>query len=150
MFFIFGLNDRQKEISSGSFTCPHCGAIRNYKLMHAGRYFSLYFLPIFKVKDLGEYVACQTCKHIYQPEVLNQKFPSAEDRLVASVRTELESGLPLHMMVQKLVSQGMGQTTADQLVQRAVGADKITCTQCGFAYINGVQRCYNCGSQFTQ
>ena len=145
MFFIAGVADGQKEISSGSFHCPSCGVTRHYKRMRAGRYFSLYFIPLFRVKDMGEYVECQTCKHIYRPEVLTQKVPSADERLVQSVRDELLNGLPLHMMIQKLIAQGVDQSTAEQLVQRACNGYEVPCSQCGFVYLKGVKRCFNCG-----
>ena len=146
MFFIAGLADRQKEINSGSFNCPNCGVPRPYKLMRNGRYISLYFIPLLRVKDLGEYVECQVCKHLYKPEVLNYQAPSADERLVQSVRDELANGLPLHMMVQKLIAQGIDQPTAEQLVQRACNGNEIPCSQCGFVYLKGVKRCFNCGN----
>ncbi len=150
MIFIGGLSDRQKEVSSGSFTCPHCGVPRPYKLMKAGRYFSLYFIPLFRTKDLGEYVQCQHCQRTFDPQVLSYKGLSATERLEQEIRKELQSGMPLHMMVEKLISQHMDRTTADLYVKRAAGGQTVTCTQCKFDYLHGVERCLNCGSELNQ
>ncbi len=146
MIFIGGLSDRQKEVSSGSFTCPHCGIPRPYKLMQAGRYFNLYFIPIFRTKDLGQYVQCQICQRNFDPQVLTYKAPSASERLEQEIRQELQSGMPLHMMVEKLIAQKMDRTTAELYVKRASEGETKTCTQCSFVYLHGVERCLNCGT----
>ena len=41
-----------------------------YELKEVGKYFTLYFIPIVKTKDLGGYVECQTCLQTFYPEVL--------------------------------------------------------------------------------
>jgi hypothetical protein len=146
MIFIGGLSDRQKEVSSGSFTCPHCGVPRPYKLMKSGRYFSLYFIPLFRTKDLGEYVQCQVCQRMFDPQVLSYKGPSASERLVQDIRKELQTGMPLHMMVEKLVNQKMDRNTAELYVKQAAAGETVTCAQCKFVYLHGVERCLNCGS----
>jgi hypothetical protein len=68
---IFGTRGRIKEVGSGEFICPSCRANRQYKRKQAGRYFTLYFIPIFKVKDLGEFVECQTCGGTFKTAVLD-------------------------------------------------------------------------------
>ncbi len=67
---IFGTKGRIKEVGSGQFVCPRCRAMRLYKRKHAARYFTLYFIPVFKIKDLGEFVECQTCGGTFQTAVL--------------------------------------------------------------------------------
>jgi len=146
VIFIFGLKDRQKEVSSGSFTCPHCGVPRPYKLIQAGRYFSLYFIPIFRTKDLGQYVHCQHCQHMYDLQVLTYKAPNPSERLTQEIRKELQSGMPLHMMVEKLIARQMDRTTADAYVHQAAENKTVTCSKCKFVYLLGVDRCLNCGS----
>ena len=155
MFFIFGTRVKQKEISAGSFYCPHCRTQRAYKLMQVGQYFSLYFIPLFRIKDLGQHVVCQHCQQAYKPEVLNMKIPveqtlTARDRLVLSIRKELEEGMPVHMMKRKLLSQKMDELSVDQYVGEALKGKIISCNECGFEYISGVQRCLNCNSELPQ
>lgn len=152
MFFIFGTRVRQKEISSGNFYCPHCRTQRAYKLMSVGQYFSLYFIPIFRIQDLGQQVVCQHCQQGYKPEVLNMKAPisqnlTARDRLVLSIRRELEEGMPVHMMKRKLISQKMDEPSVEQYVGEALDGKTINCNECGFEYIAGLAKCLNCNSE---
>ncbi|MBI9050924.1 MAG: zinc-ribbon domain-containing protein [Anaerolineaceae bacterium] len=117
--------------------------------MQVGQYFSLYFIPLFRIKDLGQYVVCQHCEQSYKPEVLNMKVPveqilTARDRLVLSIQKELQEGMPVHMMKRKLISQKMDEPTTEQYVSEALDGKTISCTECGFEYIAGVQRCLNC------
>lgn len=67
---IWGTKGRIKDIGSGQFLCPKCQAIRMYKHKQAGRYFTLYFIPLFKIKDLGEFIECQTCGGTFKTAVL--------------------------------------------------------------------------------
>ncbi|HLY26662.1 MAG TPA: zinc-ribbon domain-containing protein [Aggregatilineales bacterium] len=67
---IWGTKGRIKDVGSGQFLCPSCRAVRMYKHKHAARYFTLYFIPLFKIKDLGEFVECQTCGGTFKTTVL--------------------------------------------------------------------------------
>ena len=67
---IWGWKARTKTISSGTFHCPACDGHRAYSLIQIARWFTLYFIPLFKTKDLGEYVECGTCKETYKTRVL--------------------------------------------------------------------------------
>lgn len=68
---IWGWKARTKMIHTGSFHCPGCQAERNYNLMQVARWFTLYFIPLFKTRDLGEYVECCTCKETYKTRILS-------------------------------------------------------------------------------
>ena len=67
---IFGTKGRTKEIGRGEFFCPNCRIQRPYIEKRISRYFTLYFIPIFPIKKLGEYVECQVCKKAYKPGIL--------------------------------------------------------------------------------
>ena len=112
---IWGSRSREKEISSGQFYCPNCDTLRPYKFKRVGKYFTLYFIPLFETQKLGEYVECQYCHQTFEPKVLNYKPPSQAERLLVALRVELESGLPLHMARQKLTDLGVDAETAYDL-----------------------------------
>ena len=155
MFVVFGTKNRYKEISSGSFFCPHCNTNREYKLMQRGQYFSLYFIPVFRIKDLGQVVVCQHCEQAFDPVVLTRKAPveqnlTARDRLILSIRKELIDGMPVHMMKRKLQGQKIDELTVDQFVKEALAGNVVTCSECGFEYIAGVSRCLNCNSELNK
>lgn len=76
-FIIWGWRGREKTIGNGEFYCPDCGAYRGYRLVAVTRWFTLYWIPLFKTKDLGEYVECQSCKSTFNDRVL-EFDPKAE------------------------------------------------------------------------
>ncbi len=144
---IFGSRVREKEIASGQFNCPNCKATRPYIQKQIGKYFALYFIPLFKTSDLGDFVECQVCHQKYKPEVLTYKEPSQADRMMASIKTELDSGLPLHMARQKLIDANVNPETALKVVNAAAGDHPVTCPKCGFIYKNTIRSCTNCGTK---
>src|SRR6185436_3160723 len=78
---IYGYKNREVEQSSGSFYCSTCGVRRLYKHKKVVRYFTLFFIPLFPLGKLSEYVECQVCRRTYQyqPELLS---PNSTDGIV--------------------------------------------------------------------
>ncbi len=68
---IYGSRKRETETATGEFYCPRCQAQRAFKQKRVDRYFTLFFIPLFRVGQLGEYVECQTCFTTFKTEVLN-------------------------------------------------------------------------------
>jgi hypothetical protein len=145
---IFGSSVREKEIASGQFTCPNCRVLRPYIQKRIDKYFAIYFVPLFKTSDLGEYVECQVCHQKYKPDVLFYKEPSPAERMMASISAEVDGGLPLHMARQKLIDANVDPMTATQVVNTAAGEHPVTCPKCGFQYKNTIRSCANCGTKF--
>ena len=73
MFLIFGFRAVQKIIYSGVFFCPREGGDRNYEYKRARRFFTLFFIPLIPLNDLGDYVECSSCKGTYYADVLKAK-----------------------------------------------------------------------------
>ncbi|HVO71772.1 MAG TPA: hypothetical protein VMT24_17105 [Aggregatilineaceae bacterium] len=69
---LFGTRTRLKTLGSGQFFCQ---APRTYLRKSAAQDFTLYFLPVFPVRQLGELIECQTCKRTYHPDVLRRLAP---------------------------------------------------------------------------
>jgi hypothetical protein len=78
---IWGSKGKSKTIGSGTFYCPHCKSHQLFKHEELSRYFTLYFIPLFKTQNLGEYIECQTCLKTFKKEVLqySQQFDSGTD-----------------------------------------------------------------------
>jgi len=146
---IWGTRGRQIEISSGQFHCPKCDTTRPYKRKRVAQYFTLFFIPLFQIKNLGEFIECQFCHQSYKPEVLSYKPPSPAERLLVTVRKELETGTPIHMVQQKLMANGVDQESAKKLTDLATGGVQVTCSKCGFSYLGTTKLCTNCGSSLT-
>ncbi|MBN2554517.1 MAG: zinc-ribbon domain-containing protein [Anaerolineales bacterium] len=142
---IVGMKGREKEIGSGTFYCPVCEASRRYTRYEVGRYFTLFFIPLFRISRMGEHIRCGICGRRFNPEVLAAEPPSRLDRLLASVRADLDSGTPLEMAATKLVNQGIDETEARAAVANAAGGGLMRCEACNFTYTAAGARCARCG-----
>lgn len=141
----FGSKSRQREIASGEFDCPNCQEKRNYKQMRSSVFFTLYFIPIFPIRQLGEFVECGSCSQAFQLDVLNYELPSEQELVVRQIQAGLESGLPVHMMEKKLLNNGMAFEDAALVLEQASRGLLKSCVDCGFSYISTVTECANCG-----
>ena len=71
MFVIFGIALRTKQLGSGSFLCPLEKEQKGYRHIGQSEWFSLFFIPILKVRDGQSYVECQSCGSRYPASVLD-------------------------------------------------------------------------------
>jgi hypothetical protein len=142
---IWGSTGREIEIAAGQFHCPQCQAERSYKHLRLARYFTLYFIPLFETQNLGEYVKCQGCQQTFKKEVLSYKPPSEVERILYSIRADLESGTPIQMALRKLVNAGAKEEVANKLVAAAAGDDRKACPKCHLAFVGTLARCSGCG-----
>ncbi len=115
---VWGFRPRQKTVDKGTFFCPRCNDLRPYRRKRSGRYFTLYWVPIFRVRKLGDYVECQVCKSQYDPGIL-QSGTQHSLQLVASTRYALLHGTHPTEMRSELIRRGMDARTADQVIQMA-------------------------------
>ncbi len=111
----------ENVVATGQFFCPKCGATRLYVQKRVVRYIMLYSFRLFAVQRADEFVECQACCETYQLEALRYNPLSAIDRLLASARYELESGLPAQLLQKKLVRSGMNAAGAEKVVRLATG-----------------------------
>ncbi len=66
---IWGSTGKRRQVGSGTFFCPACRQDAAYALMRVSRYFTLYFIPLFETRNLGEYVRCGSCQAELNPQV---------------------------------------------------------------------------------
>lgn len=67
---IWGWKTVFRVIGSGVFSCPTCGADRNYERRKAQRFFTLFFIPLIPLKTIGEFIRCTYCKNDFRESVL--------------------------------------------------------------------------------
>ena len=148
MFIIFGNRVRHTILSTGQFYCPQCKTHRSYELRRARNYFALYFIPIFPLNTVGEYVRCTTCSTNFQPDVLKMPEPPATplDRMALEARADMDSGTPIEFVRQKLINTGLKLDLAQQTIEAAAGPDRRKCVACDLTYRSTVQRCARCGA----
>lgn len=70
MILIWGTKGRTKATDTGDFHCPDCNHRRDYALQEVKRWFTFFFIPIFPMGTLGQYVECGTCRATYNERVL--------------------------------------------------------------------------------
>lgn len=70
MILIWGFKAISKTLSEGTFFCPREGGDRPYRLRSARRWFTLFWIPLIPLKELGTYVECTSCKSTYYESAL--------------------------------------------------------------------------------
>lgn len=68
---IYGHRNKEIEQNTGIFQCPYCGEQRACKRIKVVRYFTLFFIPLFPLGTLSEFIECQVCRRKYQPDTLS-------------------------------------------------------------------------------
>jgi len=77
---IWGWRTLTSTVFRGSFFCPECAQQRAYSRRRMRRFFTLYFIPLFPTKTLGEYIECDACKSAYKDKILDNQTAHAPER----------------------------------------------------------------------
>lgn len=115
---IWGSKGKEKEISQGQFFCPKCGDLRPYKHKRVSKYFTLYFIPLFETKNLGEVVECQICSSGFDPKILEPDNQTLF-KIVAASRYEMLHGKSPAEVKAKLMEIGASEVGADNIIAMA-------------------------------
>jgi hypothetical protein len=142
---IWGSTGREVKVASGAFHCPQCRSQQNYDHLRVSRYFTLYFIPLFPMETLGEFVRCTSCSQAYQPAVLDFEPPTEIQLLVDSTDADLQSGTPVQMARRKLLNAGLAEKTADEVIAACTADGQRNCKKCDLAFASSVRRCSGCG-----
>lgn len=106
---IFGTRGVTTTPASGSFFCPSCNNQTGYKHKRVRRFFTLYFIPVIPLDQLGEYIECQRCRNTYQMRVLDYNPQVSTAKLEAEFHQAVK-----RVMVQMMLADGV---VDDQEVQ---------------------------------
>lgn len=69
---IYGWRGFTSTNSQGSFYCPTCDSTRPYQQKSSRTWFTLYFfIPVFPISGLTEYIECESCRGTFQLTVLS-------------------------------------------------------------------------------
>ncbi|MBW1707243.1 MAG: zinc ribbon domain-containing protein [Deltaproteobacteria bacterium] len=88
-FFIAGIQPKTVKLDDHPRMCPSCG-LYQARLKRVDQYISVFFLPIFRVKQGIPFVECQSCGSFFQES--GEVFAGPSQR---SVRTCPNCGKPL-------------------------------------------------------
>lgn len=144
---IFGTKAKTKTVGKGKFNCPHCQREREYERRKAKRYFSIYFIPLIPMDDIGEFIECQTCHRSYSPEVLKYKPSKPQSdtaRVLNIVKDRLDRGFPIEYVISDLTQEGFDRDIAKNMITMAGGLGRKTCPKCELTYADSVERCPDC------
>jgi len=95
---IFGTRGITSTKETGPFNCPTCGDQRAYSRRSVRRFFTLYFIPLIPLDQVGDYIECLTCKQQYSDEVLAYDPIAEAQQLQADVGASLKRILAIIMM----------------------------------------------------
>lgn len=144
---IFGTKVRKKTMRTGQFFCPRCRTTRPFNHQKGTRYFTLYFVPLIPMGDVGEFIECDVCHGTFQLDVLKMKPAPARADLAGmlnTLKTRLEGGVPIEYAVRDLTAAGLELDTARTAVKNALPVERNVCKTCGLSYAPNVTTCTVC------
>lgn len=156
---IWGSKGKEKKIREGEFFCPICQRRSRYIHKRLGKYFTLYFIPLFETKKYGEFIECQVCGTPFKPDILEysnqaleeeRKLKNKEEKLISSLRKELESGTPIQLIYSNMLESGVSEENVKIILYTATEGKAKVCHQCEFGYIHTLKFCSNCGERLTE
>lgn len=145
---IYGTKGKEKTIGQGNFYCPRCQVRRPYEHKKISKYFSLYFIPIIPIKNLGEYIECQFCFTPFETSVLDavsQEANSVMKEFIAHVKGKLEEGIPLQPLISSLLEEGATEETVNTVIALITDGQIKSCDRCNLHYIKSINYCPDCG-----
>jgi tellurite resistance protein len=97
-FVIFGSRGITSTKGTGNFHCPECRQERGYRNRVVRRFFTLFFIPVIPLGEVGRYVECDACTGTFRPDVLSYD-PSAEQRHVEAEFHGATKLVMIHMLL---------------------------------------------------
>ncbi|MBS0267316.1 MAG: zinc ribbon domain-containing protein [Planctomycetes bacterium] len=68
---IWGSCGKEKVVGQEDFFCPRCRSEAVGDHVRVSRYFTLYFIPLFPISTVGEYIRCDECEGTFEMDVLD-------------------------------------------------------------------------------
>ena len=148
---IWGSRGKTTDVSEGQFFCPRCQRQRQYIHKEVGKYFTLYFIPLFRTSMLGEYIECQNCFTPFEKTVLTYDHDTAEtaQKFLKTIKDEIEAGLPLHVIYQGLSDEGADKDTINTVISIATNGKMKICKPCNLVYSATLHYCSSCGNSLS-
>lgn len=119
MLLVFGFRIRLRTIASLLFFCPRCGGDRTGSRRVARRWFTVFWIPVIPLNQVGEVVECETCHTRYDPTVTER--PTTADLASAL-------GTAVRVLTAMVVKTG----DADNAAMRAAAVADVAATTPGY------------------
>ena len=144
---LLGSRGREVDAGGGEFYCPNCREMRHYRRKRIGRYFTVYFVPIFQIEKLAEWLQCDVCQAVYPIDILQRKPPPDPGLILNEVRSDLDGGMPAAQVRMKLLNSGLRPELAQRVIDEAVGAGRRVCPNCSAVHPADAAFCDRCGAR---
>lgn len=99
----FGTKGVKSKIKSGNFECPQCATSKPYHHIKVTKYFTLYFIPIIPLNNLGEYVECSSCKGTFVPRILEYSPDARKNEFQATYEKAMRHSMILMMLADGVI-----------------------------------------------
>jgi len=109
---IYGTRGITSTLERGRFYCPSCGPKCSYCHRQVRRYFTLYFIPIIPLDQLGNYIECQSCRATYKRDVLDYDPEAEREEAEAEFRTVMRRVMVDMMMADGVIDEEELKTLA--------------------------------------
>lgn len=151
---IWGSKGKEKTIAEGVFYCPQCKTTSPYRHKRVGKYFTLYFIPLFETKNLGEYIECQSCFMTFKTEVLNYSQSLEQDheqqeeikKMIKVISDGLDKGASVQFIASLIKDAGGNEEIISAAIMAATKGKVKGCSKCGSVYKATLSYCSICGS----
>ena len=101
-FIIFGWRGVTSTRSRGNFFCPQCGDGSSYNHKSVRRFFTLYFIPVIPLGNLGEYIECAHCQGTFDMSILDYQPGLQRDQIQAKFMIAMKQ-----VMIGMLLADGV-------------------------------------------
>ena len=120
MIIVWGSYVTNKVLSTGQFYCPRCRLDGGYKLRQPREWATIFWIPLFPLKNFDRYVECDACNATYGEHILRQDRATAQRELDA----ERERYANLAGMICQLMTLMADERNAvsDRLTDQIAGA----------------------------
>jgi Tellurite resistance protein TerB len=71
VIIVWGFKVRYSDLRNVHFACPKCGVDQDGTVRRARRWFTLFWLPLVALKDIGHFVQCHMCNGKFDCRVLD-------------------------------------------------------------------------------
>jgi len=148
---IWGSKGKTKVIARGKFMCPRCQQLRSYEHKKVGKYFTLYFIPLFQTSTLGEYIECKTCLTPFEITVLDYDPGLQKEmrEMLEAIQNQFDSGLPVNIIYKNIIDSGASEDVANNIIAIATKGKLKVCNDCQLIYSASLSFCSNCGKKLT-
>jgi len=143
MVYLYGTSERDRLLKSGAFRCPNCRKNRYCTNRIIESWFSLFFVPLYRLDIITEYSKCLDCRHSFKGPGMVPFLPRG-GYLASDLKVELRSGASIEGVEGRLVDSGVDRETAQSVIRGMVGDRLQFCQPCRLTYQMDVVACWEC------